>query len=152
MSDHPRSLIDLGSFYARIDPARRQIRLVTLLPGKWTEDPKCKLSVVSLEDKPKYEALSYVWGEVSGTTPICLEDHSVLVTGNLHMALRRLRHADQSRVLWIDALCIQQDNSKSSFSPIFSVHLSSPRTVLEFCVASIPLTGTQMKKSHPRSS
>lgn len=106
----------MGSLYVKLDPAKRQIRVVTLLPGKWTEELKCELSVVSLENPPEYEALSYVWGEVLGRIPIRLRDQIFLVTGNLHMALRRLRHAHQSRVLWIDALCIQQEDSKSSSS------------------------------------
>lgn len=38
------------------------------------------------------------------------------VTQNLHAALKRLRLQHQSRLLWVDAICINQDDtSEKSF-------------------------------------
>ncbi|KAI0506061.1 HET-domain-containing protein [Xylaria bambusicola] len=63
-----------------------------------------------------YEALSYAWGstekdemiEISGTGN-CL--HSRLpVTSNLAVALRHIRFDDRPRIIWIDAVCIDQEN------------------------------------------
>lgn len=58
----------------------------------------------------QYEALSYVWGSVRDTKPITVEDQEVEVTVNLHTALRNLRHDDRERILWVDALCINQQD------------------------------------------
>ncbi|RAK98188.1 HET domain-containing protein [Aspergillus ibericus CBS 121593] len=96
--------------YTKLDPDKRQIRLASILPGRWSESVSCNLKVVSLDDKPKYEALSYTWGDLSNKIPICLEESRFLVTKNLHMALRRLRRAAGTRDIWVDALCINQED------------------------------------------
>lgn len=33
-----------------------------------------------------------------------------MVTYNLEVALQQLRHAERERILWVDALCINQEN------------------------------------------
>jgi hypothetical protein len=67
--------------------------------------------------KLKYEALSYNWGNhYSKQTVFCSNPPSVLeVTQNCYSALRRLR-SDSVRCLWIDAICINQndDNERSA--------------------------------------
>lgn len=57
-----------------------------------------------------YEALSYVWGDSSITRTILLEGREFQVTTNLYSALRRLRYPDYTRIIWIDAICINQSN------------------------------------------
>ncbi|CCT66538.1 related to heterokaryon incompatibility protein (het-6OR allele) [Fusarium fujikuroi IMI 58289] len=101
----PRSKI-----YAPLDTDRREIRLASIVPGRWSEDVYCELKVVSLDETPTYEALSYTWGDPLDKTPIFLNGLTFLVTKNLHWALRRLRHCDETRYIWIDALCINQSN------------------------------------------
>ncbi|KAI9765064.1 MAG: hypothetical protein M1839_005621 [Geoglossum umbratile] len=59
---------------------------------------------------PEYEALSYAWGDPEVRTPIYMNGRMVLVTQNLYSALRTLRKADKDQVLWVDALCINQDD------------------------------------------
>ncbi len=51
------------SFYRSKPLAGRNIRLVNLLPGQFDDDITCTLSIADLENAPKYEALSYVWGD-----------------------------------------------------------------------------------------
>jgi hypothetical protein len=70
-----------------------------------------------------YEALSYAWGppepqEIayvdSAQTPGDYAQHtwpqSLSLRKNLGQALRQLRYEDASRMLWIDAICISQEN------------------------------------------
>jgi hypothetical protein len=52
----------MNSLYTPLNPARKETRVVTLLPGKWEDEIKCSLSVVSLDDNPEYSSMSYVWG------------------------------------------------------------------------------------------
>ena len=61
--------------------------------------------------KLNYEALSYNWGDqYSKQTVFCRNPPSVLeVTQNCYSALRRLR-SDSVRCLWIDAICINQND------------------------------------------
>jgi hypothetical protein len=63
-----------------------------------------------LDSNLKYEALSYVWDQLPERKHIICNDTPFSVTGNLHAALRRLRHPNESRVLWIDQICIDQEN------------------------------------------
>lgn len=55
-----------------------------------------------------YEALSYFWGDAHDTEPIFIGKQSFPVTPNLHTALLRLRNLSIKRILWIDAVCIDQ--------------------------------------------
>jgi len=65
-----------------------------------------------------YEALSYCWGDPSNLHRIFVQDQAgkesqyLDVTVNLSAALQRIRDPDMSRTLWIDALCIDQNNMK----------------------------------------
>ncbi|KAL8378035.1 hypothetical protein RB595_008636 [Gaeumannomyces hyphopodioides] len=108
--------------FSRLDPSRRQIRLLHLEPDP--SDLRATLDVVSLDDGPRYTALSYVWG-----TDMCGADDGIALAGqpvrmpitrNLAAALRHLcdgaAAAGGGRVaLWVDALCIdQQDTAEKS--------------------------------------
>ncbi|KAJ8130370.1 hypothetical protein O1611_g3262 [Lasiodiplodia mahajangana] len=55
-----------------------------------------------------YEALSYVWGSANGYYSISVNGRVLSVTENLHTALLELRDRHIERVLWIDAICINQ--------------------------------------------
>jgi len=70
----------------------------------------CHLSIVSLQDSPCFEALSYVWGDPHTAKVVILDGHEFPVTANLHLALTHLQRLDKERVIWIDALCIDQGN------------------------------------------
>ncbi|KAF2451518.1 HET-domain-containing protein [Karstenula rhodostoma CBS 690.94] len=98
--------------YTPLNSSLNEIRLLHLPPGGEYDDFDCSLSVVSLNDEPRYEALSYVWGDnLEVKLPILLEKNTVQITRNLHSALRGIRYPNDERVLWIDALCINQKNS-----------------------------------------
>lgn len=58
----------------------------------------------------KYEALSYVWGSDAVKNEVNIEcDGSNLSVGlNLARALMRIRLESESRLLWVDAICINQ--------------------------------------------
>lgn len=58
-----------------------------------------------------YEALSYVWGNMQDRMQIALNDQEAFVTQNLYIALQHLRLHTQPRRLWIDAICIDQQNT-----------------------------------------
>ncbi|PMD37676.1 HET-domain-containing protein, partial [Hyaloscypha variabilis F] len=87
------------------------IRLLTLFPGTKGTTIQCELQEVSLSNnRPPYCALSYVWGDPSVTAGIRVHCRELQVTTNLQSALQCLRLCDTSRILWIDAICIDQGN------------------------------------------
>lgn len=102
-----------GYPYSELAGESPQIRLVTLQPGSWSAEVDCDVRVVSFgQVRPEfYEALSYVWGDPNVKVPIRLNGHRFSVTTNLWLALRRLRHRSTPRVLWVDAICINQDDN-----------------------------------------
>ncbi|KAG5767928.1 hypothetical protein H9Q72_004355 [Fusarium xylarioides] len=84
-------------------------RLLELLPSSNRTDPLVGRLVDSdITFQPDYEALSYVWGDMTPVKYINLGDQDVSITPNLHSALIHLRSADTVRTLWVDALCINQ--------------------------------------------
>lgn len=101
-----------------ISPSDREIRLLHLLPGTQDDTIRCAVRVVSLDEAPAYEALSYVWGERVGEVEIQVGDQIISITRNLHAGLRRLRHPSQERALWIDQLCINQENMKEKAAQV----------------------------------
>jgi hypothetical protein len=53
-------------------------------------------------------ALSYTWGGSEKPYSILIEGEELDITLNLYAALLRLRHPSLERILWVDALCIDQ--------------------------------------------
>lgn len=58
-----------------------------------------------------YEALSYIWGAVAGESEIICNSFPLLVTANCLTALRHLRKRHKQRILWVDAICINQSST-----------------------------------------
>jgi len=74
----------------------------------------CSLEVHNLnsDPAPEYYTLSYVWGSATVTDLVPLEGQEWPVTVNLANALRFLRDTKKRILIWIDALCINQANTK----------------------------------------
>jgi Heterokaryon incompatibility protein (HET) len=89
--------------------SKYEIRLVTINPASARNDPiVAQLNHVILEDRPRYEALSYTWGSLVRPETITLNGHDFRVTQNLDAALHDLRLPDEPRTIWIDAISINQ--------------------------------------------
>lgn len=87
---------------------KNECRLAHLAPGSYNDPIHCDLHHFELTNFPQYEALSYVWGDPNNTAPIVVQGHTLQVTTNLEVALRHLRYSNKVRVLWIDAIVINQ--------------------------------------------
>lgn len=100
------------SMYTSLNSARSEVRLLEILP-RVTDDAqeqvRCKLSIHSLDMRPSYTALSYVWGDPKKTETIIVNGCEMSATANLVHALLQQRE-DDGRMVWADALCIKQDD------------------------------------------
>ena len=99
--------------YSLIDPEKPIFRLLRLLSGEDDDPIQCELfetPLQELEDGITYEALSYTWGSNEITVPIIVSNNIINITENLHEALEYLRYPDMDRILWVDAICIDQSN------------------------------------------
>lgn len=96
-------------------PTPNHIRLVSLQPGT-DELITCELIIAELHSNISYEALSYTWGDPDDRQTVLVKSHEherpkeLSVTSNCVSALHRLRYQDRPRILWIDALSIDQSN------------------------------------------
>jgi hypothetical protein len=104
------------SEYRYSDLSSTNIRLLRLLPSEAANGLRCDLFEYPLvnSNKPShpYEALSYVWGSEDKPKSITINNQNLHVTQNLYAALLRLQDDPCSRVIWVDAICIDQANEK----------------------------------------
>ncbi|KIW03347.1 uncharacterized protein PV09_05556 [Verruconis gallopava] len=94
--------------YKKLAKEDSEIRLLHLHAGSWQDQLSSHLEHVQLSQNTRYEALSYVWGDLNSVCTILLDDCEFEITKNLGAALRRLRKENEERVLWVDQLCINQ--------------------------------------------
>lgn len=94
----------------------RSFRLLTVSPGKPEETIFTRLTTAELPIAHGigvcYDALSYVWGPQTDKVPITCNEEAINVTHNLHQALMQIRSESEEYVIWIDQLCINQDDSE----------------------------------------
>ncbi|KAL2037547.1 hypothetical protein N7G274_009659 [Stereocaulon virgatum] len=73
-------------------------------------------SNANVGNTPSYEALSYAWGPTTDPTIVTIVENSakfsLQITQNLAIALPYLRHRLRPRVFWIDAICVNQQDSE----------------------------------------
>ena len=137
-------------FYSPLNPTKRQIRLIHLAPAIQAEDEiVCHLSLASLTKisnmklyrtfgatrqihfRSEYMAshqrlLSSAFQRLrlkKRAQAPSVTSQSVSVTKNLYSALKHLRLRDKVRVLWIDALCINQSDLDERSHQV--LHMSS---------------------------
>lgn len=96
---------------SRSNPQTASSRILKIQPAKnMTDEIRCDLVYSLLGDHPEYEALSHTWGS---PTPdpgksILVNSQHFPVFENLFVALLRLRQTSKPRIVWIDAICINQ--------------------------------------------
>jgi hypothetical protein len=120
--------------YHELDHESRAFRLIRLLPSvDFDAEILCELFESLLDNCPRYDALSYVWGDANITVPIRLHDTTHPVTTNLGLALRYLRLAEEERIIWVDALCINQaDNLEKGHQvrQMQSIYVGAKRVIV----------------------
>jgi Heterokaryon incompatibility protein (HET) len=75
-----------------------------------------RLVEMKLNNPPKFEAISYVWGnfinqgKILCSSKACKTRKEIRFTANGENALRRMQYTLTERLIWIDAICIDQSN------------------------------------------
>ena len=107
--------------YSPLPAGEDTVRMLRLLPGGEADEIQCELgsrNLAEISDHKTYEALSYCWGKPGGEVKISIleegqaRNSTILVQPNLHGALSAFRYNETPRNLWIDAVCIDQNNTK----------------------------------------
>lgn len=93
-------------------PHQNCIRVLELFAGSQADPIICGIHVLDYTadacDKHDYEAVSYVWGSPELVAKAICDGKELLITHNLADALRAFRRPESSRLLWVDAVCINQ--------------------------------------------
>lgn len=102
-----------------------ETRILTLLPGSFEDEAiRVTLDKIRLDGSvPEFDAVSYVWSDdcehvedifqdVAPPRGIVIESQTVAVKANLHALLLHFRHNTEPRLLWVDAICINQADTR----------------------------------------
>ncbi|KAI1737005.1 heterokaryon incompatibility protein-domain-containing protein [Xylaria scruposa] len=96
--------------YQRLDLRGFGFRLVRLQKGDGVMI-QCELIHTTLDDNLiPYEAVSYTWGALKRERHVYITGEILPVTSNLWQVLHDLRRLDVDRYLWVDGVCINQDD------------------------------------------
>jgi hypothetical protein len=100
------------SHYEALSSPRKEIRVLDVAPASGDDIIDCTMRRISLIDNPVpvYETISYCWGLPRAPSTIKLNGRLTPVPASSEVALKRMRFSDRPRVLWIDAICIDQSS------------------------------------------
>ena len=98
--------------YQPLDANKMELRLLQVQPGCGPQPLVCVIVYTALRNKPyhKYETISYCWGNSSSKTPIEVDGQIIDVYTTAADAIRRVRSPVYPRLIWIDQLCINQED------------------------------------------
>jgi hypothetical protein len=98
--------------YIPLEPSKNQIRILRRNSSKDAGPLNFTMQVVSLDTEPAYEALSYTWADETGNTDqdatVIIDGQTIAVTRSLEAALKAIFLDDATKILWVDAICINQ--------------------------------------------
>jgi hypothetical protein len=98
---------------------QQYIRLLDLLPAPSRDHPlECILTTQCLDGIPPYTALSYVWGVSTDKASIECNGINLDITKNLTAALLHIRHHEEHKVIWADAVCINHASASERASQV----------------------------------
>jgi hypothetical protein len=125
----------MGSPWQYTPLQAEEIRLLVLDPGRGPDDLSGSILVTRYDPEnnhvPRYEALSYTWGDQTNPDYISLRQSTTksgmcelsdqdagehggptrfAIGRNLATCLRQLRLDNDTRVLWCDSICINQQD------------------------------------------
>jgi hypothetical protein len=89
-----------------------EFRCLILKSGAADSDLSCEVITVTLSSAPSFEAISYAWGNGQPDQPLLCNGQALLITPRLIQELRHLRRDDRQRRLWIDQICINQQDDR----------------------------------------
>ncbi|KAH8593018.1 heterokaryon incompatibility protein-domain-containing protein [Bisporella sp. PMI_857] len=91
-------------------PITSSFRVLKLQPGADTDPITYTLDFADWQNPPPYEAISYAWGDPTRSFQTVCNGQQQELSRSIWQALSRLRLHDKPRLLWADAICIDQTN------------------------------------------
>lgn len=141
-----RMLVENAKVYSTLPEGPPRIRAMRLRPGRCEEEIICDLIEGPLSFV-EFEALSYVWGVSLRSYTIRVDGKPFYIPYNLYSALKELRNTEHERILWVDAVCINQldDTEKSTQVQMMRDIYSKASKVVVWLGESAPATGSMFE-------
>ncbi|KAI2779370.1 heterokaryon incompatibility protein-domain-containing protein [Daldinia loculata] len=102
--------------------SKTEIRILDLLPSSGLNNSdapiQCRSRVVPFPTDIDFETLSYVWGTVQDVINISVDGNDVPITTNLAAVLKRIRLVGEIRTVWVDQLCINQQDEEEKANQV----------------------------------
>jgi heterokaryon incompatibility protein (HET) len=100
------------SLGSRLGPSliSSQLRILTLDAGIIGDRLEGRVQDFDFSNAPSYYALSYTWGDEPDLHPMFLNGAMRLIRSNLFHALQRVRLRSGPINIWIDSICINQED------------------------------------------
>lgn len=119
----------------QLENASTQIRLLRFLPDTEYSDLRVELEVFELSEAPAFNAVSYTWGIEPPQDVIRINGAPVTIRPNCHYALGQCHHHFPTSPVWLDAICINQDDlvEKGSQGAIMG-HIYAAATRVLACI------------------
>ena len=95
-----------------------ETRLLELRCGQRDAPLSGEIHHINVERSPPYYALSYVWGSAIKGYTLETSQGPIGITASLCSALRRIRKSDEVMYVWVDAVCINQEDDHEKASQI----------------------------------
>ncbi|KAL7940715.1 heterokaryon incompatibility domain-containing protein [Trichoderma barbatum] len=125
-----------GMLYQQLPLNDLEIRLLRLQPSAGSTEIRASITKCSLPELKNgsyfFKALSYTWGQASVTKKIVINAIAFPVTANLYAFLQQYRETDPDVDLWIDAICINQNDllEKNHQIPIMNMIYAKARALI----------------------
>jgi hypothetical protein len=118
--------------YRPLNPGRKEIRVLMVKPGQPDDHLVCFFRYLSLTDEEHlpYYTISYCWATLRGHEAITVNGQKLTVTASSAAALRRVRLPDFVPLIWIDAVCINQQDLEERSQQVGMMSLIFSRTAL----------------------
>lgn len=101
---------NIRKVYSPLDNDVAQFRLLVVAAGIGEEPVEAWLELARFDEiaNLNYETISYCWGDSQNVVGVRLNGQAITVPASAAAAVRRIRLPNRERVIWLDALCINQ--------------------------------------------
>lgn len=99
-----------------------EIRLLCLSGEFWGPEIRGKLVSIHIDELPNYECISHRWGDSTEEKTMSLDGRKLKISPSVYNILRHRRAFFSSRLIWIDSVCINQDDPIEKSHQVRKMH------------------------------
>ena len=120
-----RAADDSVDYYRPLSAERKEFRLLIVQPWDGSDIVRGWLRHATLDHEllPHYETISYCWGNSGDVEWMIINNVLRTVPASAEAAVARMRYSNKQRMLWIDAICIEQRNLKERSMQVAAMNL-----------------------------